>query len=391
MKRTLIALGVAATVALPMVAEAAPKVYGRLNITVENIDDDTKWDQRWEVVSNASRFGVKGEDELTANLSAVYLMEWEVSGDGNSGTDLGQRNRFIGIKSPTFGTIKLGKYDTYLKLAQGEVDLFNDMNADMGKVIAGENRINNVIGYESPKFLDALSVNLMVAPGEEAPGAAAPSAPPAAGTQDDNGLSDYISASVVYSNEDLGLYGAIAMDKNVISTFNAADTFQTAPTFSVTNTSVAGGGASLKTDKTDIIRAVIGYNIKDIGLTLNALVQQAERSDDAAIIEGFEKKVPEEESWLVSAAYKIGESWVAKAQYVTSTTSVDIADAKDVDMTQASLGLDYNFTSKTRAYGYYSLRNVSNDNNPTTTLVATNGKTNDFDVSFVGLGIDHKF
>jgi hypothetical protein len=37
-----------------------------------------------------------------------------------------------------------------LKLAQGEIDLFNDFAGDMEFVIAGENRVNNVLGYESP-------------------------------------------------------------------------------------------------------------------------------------------------------------------------------------------------------------------------------------------------
>lgn len=382
MKRTWIALGVAATAALPVAAQAAPKVYGKLNVSVENIDDDTRYQDRWEVISNASRFGVKGEDELTASLSAVYQIEWEVSADGNSGTDLGQRNRFVGLRSQELGTLKLGKYDTYLKLAQGEIDLFNDLNADMGKVIAGENRVNNVIGYESPRFLGGLVVNLMVMPGEEAPAASA--TPPAVGSRDDHGLADALSAAVVYTNEELGLYAALALDKDVVSTFNAADTFGTAPTFT---SSVAGGGGSLKSDKTDILRAVIGYTPKDSGLTLNALYQQAERSD-AATIAGSAGLTPKEDGWLVSVLYKIDDSWAARAQYVTATTALGAPGVKDVDLTQTSLGLDYSFTTKTRAFGYYSVRNASNDNNP---AVAANGKTSDVDVVFYGLGLEHKF
>ena len=60
---------------------------------------------------------------------------------GGNKLDLTQRNRFVGIKSQQFGTVKFGKYDTYLKLAQGKIDLFNDFAADMEFTIAGENRI----------------------------------------------------------------------------------------------------------------------------------------------------------------------------------------------------------------------------------------------------------
>lgn len=380
MKRNLIALGIAAAVALPMSAQAAPKVYGKLNLSVEQIDDDTKNADRWELVSNASRFGVKGEDELTASLSAVYQIEWEASGDGNA-TDLGQRNRFLGIKHTDFGTLKLGKYDTYTKLAQGEVDLFNDLNADMGKVLAGENRVNNAIGYESPK-LGGLVLSVMAIPGEEAPAAASPA--PSAGSRDDNHLGDYFSASAVYSNEEAGLYAALAYDKDVSSSFNAVDTFGTAPAFAV---AVAGSGATLKTDKTDILRAVVSYSLKDLGLTLNALYQQAERSEGNTIAT-LANKVPTEDSYLLSVSYKVGESVVTKAQYVVSSTEFDVPAIKDVELTQTSLGVDYLFTSKTKAFGYYSIRNHSNDNNA---AVAANGKTNDYDVAFLGFGLEHKF
>lgn len=381
MNRKLIALGVAAAAALPLTAQAAPKVYGRVNVTVENIDDDTKHADRWELVSNASRFGVKGEDELTANLSAIYQIEWEVAVDG-SGADLGARNRFVGLKHVDFGSLKLGRHDTALKLAQGEIDLFNDLNADIGKVIAGENRVNNVIAYESPKLLGGLAFIVQAMPGEEAPAAASPA--PSAGSRDDNHLGDYFSTSATYSNEDLGLYAALAYDKDITSSFSAVDSFATAPGFAV---GVAGSGATLKTDKSDILRAVVSYNLKAVGLTLNALYQQAERSEGNTVA-GKALAVPTEDSWLLGAAYKIGEAWVAKAQYITATTSFDGPALKDVDQTQTTLGLDYNFTSKTRAFGYYSLRNNSNDNNPT---VSANGKTQDFDVAFAAIGLDHKF
>ena len=171
MKRTLIALGVAATVALPVAAQAAPTVYGKMNIAIEKFEKDvggTADTDNWRLQSYASRIGVKGEDALTDSLSAVYGIEWEVSADGNSGTDMGQRNRFVGIKSKDLGTLRLGRLDSNLKNAQGKVDLFNDTTMDMGSVVAGETRSNNVISYESPKFADAITFNVQLIPGEQA-------------------------------------------------------------------------------------------------------------------------------------------------------------------------------------------------------------------------------
>ena len=94
-------------------AQAAPTVYGKLNVTVDNIDNnDFKDESLVKVNSNASRIGVKGEEKITDELSAVYLAEWQVNTDGD-GTDLGMRNRYIGIKSNGVGTLKVGRFVSY--------------------------------------------------------------------------------------------------------------------------------------------------------------------------------------------------------------------------------------------------------------------------------------
>jgi predicted porin len=210
MKRNLLALAVAATFVAPIAAQASPKVYGQINISAEayekDLDGSVKDEEYTRMLSNASRFGVKGEAELTATLSTVYGIEWEVAAEGdditkgtNASLDLTQRNRFVGIKHQEFGTVKMGKYDTYLKLAQGKVDLFNDYNADMQFTIAGENRVNNVLGYESPKFMNT-QLNVMSQTQDTA-------------TTAKNGS----SISIVHNNEEMGLYLALASDMNIDS------------------------------------------------------------------------------------------------------------------------------------------------------------------------------
>ena len=391
MKKSLIAVSIAAALAAPM-ANAAPKVYGKLNISFENIKDDTREDARWELLSNASRFGVKGEDEVTATISAIYTMEWEVSGDGNA-TDMGQRNRFIGLKHQGLGAIKFGKYDTYTKLAQGEIDLFNDLNADMGKVIAGENRVNNVIGYESPKMAEFLQFNLQFVPGEENQAKTATGANCAgakANACDDNGFADAVSASLVYNNEEGGLYAALAMDKNVPSTFNAADSFN--GTFA-NYASMAGGDQ--KSAKTDILRLVGSYNLKDMGLTINALIQNAERSEEITSLDytpaggakiTLTNFTPEEKSWLLGVAWKVPgmEGLTTKLQYVTAETDVDGAT---ITLKQTSIGADYNLASKTKVFAYVSNRDYENETNTDT----GNGKTDGYSIGYMAFGMEHKF
>ena len=329
MKRNLIALAVAAAFVAP-VANAAPKVYGKINISAESykMEDESKPTadiDKTQMTSNASRFGLKGEDELTANISAVYGIEWEVSGEGDA-ADLGQRNRFLGLKHQSLGTVKMGKYDSYTKLAQGSVDLFNDYAGDMKYTIAGENRLNNVLGYESPKFMNT-EFNVM------------------AQTQD--AAANGTSLSIVHNNEELGLYLALAMDNNV-----------------------EGKGATITSTaaELDSTRLVAAYKVAD--LTLNALYSMTEN----------EVSKEEETAYLIGAAYKMGDVEL-KAQYsVADNDTNNLANGKTSQKTLTSIGADYKLSSKAKVFGWYSMKEQTKV-----------GLANDVTEDTLGLGIEHKF
>lgn len=355
MNRNLIALGIAAAAALPLTAQASPKIYGKLFVTVEQLELDKVGSASdvdyTRLVSNDSRFGVRGETELAATLSAVYQIEWEVQADSagagasssaaNQDTaDMKQRNRFIGIKHQDFGTLKAGAYDTYLKLAQGKVDFFNELAGDMKYVIAGENRISNVVGYESPKLLGGLTFNVMTQTqdskdnldqkDDKDPGATG-----------QNGS----SASIVYDNSDLGLYLAVAMDSNMYDT-----------------TALAGKRAS------DNLRAVASYKLGD--LTLAGLYNVSEASAPGAAAN-------EETGYTVGLSYKLGDQ-VLRAQW--GVAEADDAAATIQERTLWSVGADHYFTSKTRALAFYTVKEESQLN-----------AANDSEETVFGLGIEHSF
>lgn len=358
MKRSLIALGVAAAVALPVTAQAAPKVYGKLNLTVQNVEVDGVNTDVTEVRSNASRFGIKGEDELTATLSAIYQVEWEVSGSGaaDSAADLAARNRFVGLKHQTFGSLKLGRHDTYLKLAEGKIDLFNDLAGDIEKAVGaqgGPARANNVVDIASPKFLGGVvaGVQLIQSEGVAAVGQTAPA--------DDN-LGDALSASVTYNSDNA--YLALAANKDVWTRFSD---------------NTGGNGV-----KADALRLAGSYKFADLGLVLGAIAQTAETSDL-----GAGQKDSKEEGWVVSAALTFADSWVAKLQHGESSlenartragNNVTLLGNGDVDIKVSSAGLDYNFTKSSRAFGFATVQNRSD-------------RTTDIDTSTFGVGLEHNF
>ncbi|MDP2227366.1 MAG: porin [Moraxellaceae bacterium] len=339
MKRTLIALGVIAATAAPLVAQAAPTLYGRLNLSVNNVDvDNVATGDVWNLTSHASRIGVKGDDKLTDSLSAVYGIEWQVEADSGT-TDLTQRNRYVGVKAG-WGTLKLGKLDTYLKTAEGRVDQFNDLAGDIDSTIgaqAGAARANNVIDYSSPKIADSLTLNLQLIQNE----GAADGSPVVADRG--NGLGDGISASAIFSAAELT--AILAYNKDVVSRL--------------------GGGAADNL-AADALRLSVSYNLKPVGLTLGALYQTAESDISAQDIE--------QDGFVLSAALKFADKWTAKAQFGQSTTEVNTVET---DRSTTSLGLDYSLGKGARAYGYYTLNN---------TKAAT-----DIDTNIFGVGLDYSF
>ena len=130
MKRHLLTLAIAASL-LPLAAQAAPRVYGQLNLSIDYMDASvTPTQDGWALNSNASRIGVKGAEKLNEEYTAVYKMEWEVTGDmkGSAATpDLSSRERYIGIKHYQWGTMRLGYIDAPFKNAEDEIDIFNDL------------------------------------------------------------------------------------------------------------------------------------------------------------------------------------------------------------------------------------------------------------------------
>lgn len=123
-------------------------VYGKANVTINDTEDNI------ELNSNASRIGFKGSADLGGGLQAIYKFEYEtfVDDGDKSGNTFSQRNISAGFKGG-FGSIIAGKHDSPTKLAQGKVDLFNDLpNADIKNLIQGENRVSNIIIYTTPSM-----------------------------------------------------------------------------------------------------------------------------------------------------------------------------------------------------------------------------------------------
>ena len=153
---------------LALVAVAAPaeaksdsakseiSVYGKLNMSLQHVTEKPNGGSNetlWELRSNASRAGVRGQvTGEESSVSMLYQLEYQVAPDDGS-PQLSQRNSFVGIQG-SFGKVLAGYYDTPLKAAQLKVDLFNDTSFDIKALLTGEERVSNSVQYQSPKFAD---------------------------------------------------------------------------------------------------------------------------------------------------------------------------------------------------------------------------------------------
>lgn len=285
MKKSLLAFAVASL--FPIAAVADVIVYGKANVSIQNADEKAG-DSKVELVSNASRIGVKGGESINSSLKVIYQFEYQTEvDDGTNGSQtFGQRNIYLGLQG-TAGTFIGGHFDTPTKVAQEKVDLFNDLEGDITQIFKGEIRASNIVQYTTPTFGGGFA------------GAVAYVTEENNGTTPRSGDGAGVSASFGYTSP--VFYVGVAMDQDV------------------------------EAEDTDLVRLVGRLNVGAFQFGLLA--------------ENYDNGVTDEDGALVSALWNLTDKWVAKAQYGQS-------DVKMADGETASIGVDYKMTKAATLYSY---------------------------------------
>lgn len=326
-------------------AFSSPKFYGEVDTSINYIPEknaDVANRDTWEVNSNSSFLGIKGEEKLTDRLNALYLIEWAFNADGD-GTDWSHRDRYIGLKDEKFGLLKVGKNNSPLKNLSSAVDSFNNYisnTADVKGIMPGENRINNSIVYDSPKITVSNKANftfsILLATGE-----AQGIANRQGGVNvDGNSLGDAWSMSLKYTNP-IFLAG-FAYDKAIPSNF------------------LDRGFLNAVNPYTDINRVFAAANtLRLISLikpneemALKVLIQTSEIEEVSGNQEGA-ANIDQSTGWLIGFEYRLpsDSKWNVKTQYSQSSTHFKNDDA-NYDAKQIMAGVDYLFNKQVKAYGY---------------------------------------
>ncbi|MEI2783378.1 MAG: porin [Candidatus Competibacter sp.] len=128
MKKSILALAVAAALTAPLAAQADTILYGSARVSVDYNDEGSTdpFDNDngvWDVTNNSSRLGVLGSEDLGGGLSAIYQYEFGV--DVTDGGNLeSNRPKYVGLKGG-FGQISLGTQETPYYHVAGIIDIFN--------------------------------------------------------------------------------------------------------------------------------------------------------------------------------------------------------------------------------------------------------------------------
>lgn len=303
MKKPLI-LAVAA-MALTAGAQAETKFYGKMNVSLNYSDTDPTL----SLVSNASRLGVKGSEDL-GSTKVIYQAEYETAPDDGDATGAGdaikQRDIYVGLAYADMGTIKMGVMDTPLKKSQGKFDLFNDV-FDMKSVLDGDKRLANSINYTTTK-MGAIQASVSYVMMEDATGVA----------------DDGISASVVYKSGDI--FASVAMDNKT----EDADTATVRATAIYSMGDMRFGALINNVDASDTADAELGFAVNaSMKMGKNTAKVQYASADQSSL---------GETSLSFGVDHKLAKSTKAYA-YI----NLEDADAAGSDKTKAAFGLEHKF------------------------------------------------
>ncbi len=353
MNKKLLTLAVGAALAAGMsVAQAEVAVYGKAHVSIDLQDNDLGNEQTF-VSDNSSRIGVRVSEDLGAGLKG--LAQWEIGARTDIASTLTtNRNSFLGLGSDALGTIRVGKYDTPYKDLGRKTDLFNERVGDSRNVIglgstdsAFDNRVSNMVRYDSPSF-GGLQVAILHKTGAEESAASvsgtATAAQIAAAQTAAEPQERYNSVGVSYQGGPL--FAGVAYE-----THNIADS---------------------NDDETGIR---LGVGFKSGALTVNALYETLEDVDGVA---GDDK-----DTYGVGAAFKFG-NMTAKAQYFIAD---DFGATADSGAQLMAVGLDYAFSKTVTAYVAYAQADVDTNAVGAYNVASGNGGHGDsFDPDLAGTG-----
>ncbi|MFP4146192.1 MAG: porin [Halorhodospira sp.] len=166
MKRYVITLATATAMATPAAVLAdnhteGPDLYGRVHLSLNGVNTRTGSENTGVgISSNASRFGIRGSEELNDRVTGIYQLELGLSWAGNSSSTIAGgnydsiwdqvRDSYVGVEGD-FGTLRAGRLPAANQYVY-DSNYLMDTIADVGVIthlgIGG--RFDTALQYDTP-------------------------------------------------------------------------------------------------------------------------------------------------------------------------------------------------------------------------------------------------
>ncbi len=422
MNKKLLSVAVSAALASPAVLAGDVTMYGQVHIATSSYDSDIDSGDGWDVSSHATRLGFKGSEDLGGSLKAIWQIELGIAASDdsddaeggnttNNADGLSYRNTFVGL-SGNWGTALIGRHDTPLKISTGSLDLFSDTIADYNNngaddeldgagnrtafsptdtwsewaaipLLAGQSlgfvdlRVDQAIAYISPTWNGLTIAGAIVQPGMDS------NVPH--GTQmyanSADGFADAYSLAAMYSNGPF--YASLAWE--YISEDLMEELMRASP-----------GALGWEDDGQGYTQEERRWRL-GLGYTANGMHVGFVFEDQDHAVVGIDAK-----RWQLSGSYTMGNN-VIKAMYGENEVEVSPSgqdalddgdtflvggsfipsDYRGFDVRQWALGVDHNFSKRTKAYFVYTDVDVDQLTNSN---LDSNGSWDGFSI-----GLVHKF
>lgn len=158
MKKSLIALAIAGTLAGSAYAESAVAVYGivDMGLVSERGNIGGSFQKLTSGAQSGTRIGFKGTEDLGNNIKALFVLETGIAADAggfNQGGLAFGRQSFVGLQGD-FGTVTLGRqYTPYFLTLNGADPFASGMAGAAINLMANSGiRMNNTVKYASPNI-----------------------------------------------------------------------------------------------------------------------------------------------------------------------------------------------------------------------------------------------
>jgi predicted porin len=359
MKKSTLSMAVAAALAgFGTVAQADTTLYGSARVSVDYDEYNSSYFRlpngdlerfrigydAWDVYNNASRLGVRGEEDLGGGLSAIYQYEFGVDvTEGTSGFN-GNRPKWVGLKGSSWGSITAGTQWTPYYNVIGVGDIFNSSKIFDNEVFLGKafgERMDNSLIYSSPNWSGFGFQAMLVMNGSC--GVSDPQTPDELCRFPNNKLPANLSDGV-------DMYNISATYKNgpffAGATYMALDVpgfsdFYTRPTYDGDQWGLA-----------------FGYNSGPFAVTL------AYESGDVNLV-----NFGDTDNFYLTGQYTFGNN-IIRGSYGYSTPDDGQIDSvvngvpvrlTQTDLNNYALGYQYNFSKRTRVWVEWLLNDVDSD------------------------------